>query len=387
MSQNISEELDKYKILQKLNDDKAEIYYEAIVFLGVLIPIGIISNLHVLLIYYFKKPNNSTRIFVCFLAANDLVACAFCFPFNIVSYMNPLTYYDDPSCRIFFFLGGCVLIGSALTLLAIAIERYRKICKPFLTQVSLTRAKLMCAIVLALAVLGSIPLLVLYGSTEISTTYPNITGYECHVHVELRDSAFQMIHGGLLLIASFVCCVALTVLYILIGVRIWKHQAKMRKNKVLNISVVQDEDRSQNKETDKAETVSIQTTSGFVEARQPDIQNDESRRSESSEQETNFPLSTDKSKQDQEQLDKFKQMKRTTYMFTWVTALYVIGILPFPIVRLYQVFNTDWHNDNSHYALVTIFLNNVINSFVYTICDSNYRKELKSFYGKILWRN
>ena len=404
MSQNFSTELKRFATLQDLNDNKAKIYYGGIMFLAVLILPGVIGNLHVLFIYIFKKPQNNTKIFVCFLAVIDMVSCTICFPFNIVTCLYPLMYYDNVSCKIFNFLNSFVLIGSALSLLVIAIERYRKICRPFLPQITLKHAKMLCGLVLTLTVLFSTPILHLYGSTEIATKHPNITGFECYVQAELQDTAFQMIHGGFILVVSLGCCSSLTVLYILIGIQIWQQQAKMRNKKILSTSIGQNSDRVPVKETYHLEKKHIKTvTDGCVSSTMElDLQTEDSNQPESSEQETSFTLSSNKSKQKhgkqklvdrKKELDKFNQMKKTTYMFIWITLFYILSYIPYPILRLYQIFNKDWYNSLSHsdlvifhFALTTLFLNNVVNSFIYMICDSSYRRELISFYSRIFCR-
>ena len=386
MSQNFSAEYDTLAILQNLNDDKAKIWYGAIIFMGILCLVGVVGNLHVLIIH-LRLPKSNVKIFICFLAVIDLVSCGIDIPFNIVMCSYPLMYYNDASCKIFKYLGGCVLVGTGLLLLTIAVERYRKICKPFSRQVSLKQVKILCVVVLAVAVLLPTHALFLYGSTEVSTKHLNITGYECHIKAELQDTVYRHIHIGIIFTGSLGSCTALTVLYILIGVKIWQHQAKMRRIK----------ERVPSKATDQSER---KTVLEIAPESHSDTEDVASNQSETSEQDTSFTSSSHKCNQTHKRQnaveineDQFNQMKRTTYMFILISSFCILSFIPYPALRIYQFFNKDWYDslnlselNGVNVALSTYFLNNVVNIFVYIGCDPSFRRNLISCYSNIFCR-
>ncbi|XP_052271354.1 neuropeptide FF receptor 2-like [Dreissena polymorpha] len=141
MSFNQSEEVGVNVTLDQLNSEVVATKYGAIIILGILIPLGVIGNGHVLHFYIFKKKNTNTRVFVCCLAVIDFVASSICFPWVISFNFNPLESYSDAFCKILYILNYFLAVGEVLMLLVIAVERYRKICEPFKPQITLKQAK------------------------------------------------------------------------------------------------------------------------------------------------------------------------------------------------------------------------------------------------------
>ena len=409
--------------LKELNDAVAKIYYGADILLGVLILPGMIGNLHVLQIYIFKKPKNNTRIYVCFLAIIDLLSCGVAFPYNIVNCLLPYMFYSDFACKFFTFLNGFVTMGSALSLLVIAIERYRKICTPFKTQFTIKHAKLSCILVVIVTSILSTPVIFLYGSTKIPTIHPAFYGYECFVYTELRSTAYPMIYNGSILAISAALSTILIILYMLIGIHLWRQQVKMKRNKKNNLGDIRESQEtsmqvrlptissSDNKEnmpnckqtcknnlpTKYDSHLSDDKPKPYNLDLDNNIQNDTRTKACVTRPTCNImdlPESLPTQPTGMKTRNKSKQTSQMTYMFFIITLCYFLSYIPYPILRLYQIFNMDWYLSLDlpgliafHTALCGLFINNVVNSFIYTVCDRHYREELKGFYAKLLCRN
>ena len=423
--------------LKDLNDEVAEIYYGADILFGILILPGVIGNIHVLQIYILKKPASNTRVYVCFLAIIDLLACGASMPFSIYNCLLPYMFYNDFACKLGIFLNGFVTLGSAISLLVITIERYRKICTPFKPQVTIKYAKLSCVLVVIVTCIFNLPIPFLYGSTRIPTVHPDFYGYECFVHYELRATNYPTIYNGGILLLTVSLCTIMIILYTLIGIHLWRQQKKMNRSKSkkytstdnqpstqteISSTAVSDSQTSSHHSSNKdspetpeplehgtkpkldTTTVSkdMRPNEGILNRSSTQI-GSASKHSCSTSKETGHPTTSNNkgskpgqkiTRQKSTVRDKLDQAKRTTYMFFLITLFYLFSYIPYPILRLYQVLNIDWYLGLSlpglitfHTALGSLYINNVVNSFIYTVCDRQYRQELKKFYATLFCRN
>ncbi|XP_060552853.1 muscarinic acetylcholine receptor M3-like [Ruditapes philippinarum] len=194
--------------------------------------LGIVGNVHVLLVYLFRmKKATSHRIFIIALAILDLTSCLVSMPFIIADMFLRLTFNSSITCRIFRFLLYFFAGSSGFVLLPIAIDRYLKTCRPFGQQIDPQRAKKLCAFVLMFCIFSFWPIPVLYGETTVITHNPNITGVSCYIDDAYKDTFYLTYWNGLMLIMAIVMVFCLVILYCMIGKSI-RHHVKA-KNKLL----------------------------------------------------------------------------------------------------------------------------------------------------------
>ncbi|XP_076437903.1 gastrin/cholecystokinin type B receptor-like [Babylonia areolata] len=225
---------DKEQLLQSINDLKAMHLLPAILVTLVLMLVGLLSNPLAIYIYGWRWQSSSTKIFLFALAVIDLLNCLITIPTEVLSMRN---YYDFPSdalCKVSRFITYVMNNATVVIFLAIAVDRYTRICHPYRTAVSARGAKAACGVGLALGVTVSWPALLLYGRIELqipARLNPPVfvTGAMCFVHKDMEK--YSLAFFVYLCSAFFVCVLILVVLYTLIGRVILRRKRMLRQRK------------------------------------------------------------------------------------------------------------------------------------------------------------
>ncbi|XP_060555132.1 uncharacterized protein LOC132716012 [Ruditapes philippinarum] len=218
------------EILNELNDEKARTLIPAMVFCALLMAIGTLGNILVVFFYGFKSKTTSATCFILALAIFDLVACLFGIPIEITDMRLFYLFKSVTACRLLVFVNHFAVIASAFTLCFIAIDRYRRICKPFDKQMSVKRARIICGICAGLGVILGWPSVALYTveKVDIATIYNNepvvITGYDCtSVKAEVY-SPYLWTYSVIQFVGFLGITTALIVCYFLVGRQLFKHK-------------------------------------------------------------------------------------------------------------------------------------------------------------------
>lgn len=120
-----------------LNSQRAEFLTVNTVILGVYLVIGVLGNSLVFYIYKFCITKHRTdRFFIPYLAVSDALSCIVGSGFGLALNLLPIRFSGDALCKGLWFLTKWSTLVSALMLLLIAIERYKKVCKPFGPQMT-----------------------------------------------------------------------------------------------------------------------------------------------------------------------------------------------------------------------------------------------------------
>lgn len=213
---------DENLILQQLNNDEAFLLLPVTAYVLALMVVGIFGNLLVLYIYKFRFRRSSSRAFILCLAMLDLVTCIFGIPFHIMDINFPYLFVWDIPCKVLCYFLTSTIFSAVFVLVLISIERYRKICLPFEKQISDIGTKRICTGCIVAAVILSSPALLFYGVSTFDTKVMNVTGTECYINDNYKDSIFPLIFDGVFLLIFLVSTCTLTVLYTKIGLTVWR---------------------------------------------------------------------------------------------------------------------------------------------------------------------
>jgi hypothetical protein len=219
---NISE------ILTRLNAEEAIRRLPVVIFILILMIIGVFGNLHVLYIYYRKFNVSTYRISVLSLATIDIISCCVSMPFEIADELNPYIFKAEIACKIFRFLNTCLAMATALMLVVIASERYRRICKPYGNQMTEKQSRYWLIGVVCFAICASLPALYVYGRKTIDIPGETIKGSECTWSDSVEGKAIGYIYYAWGLLVIIVCMVLLVILYSLVGVHLRTHTIKVQ---------------------------------------------------------------------------------------------------------------------------------------------------------------
>lgn len=329
----ISEELKGVNVtLEILNEQLVRRNYGGIALLICFSVFGLLGNIHVLYIYANQYKKSNYRIFVLFLAIIDVINCTIVAPLVITYLFFPLTFPSDAFCKTFRTILYFMAISSTLSLVAIAIDRYRKICHPFKEQFTTKHVKLLCLGSLFVALLITWPAPILWGLSTVQSGIPGITGKRCFTSDDFKSSAinFQGLYNATLILFYFIVSSTLIIIYIHIG-------RYIRKN---------------NEFRDAQRRMSIKYEEEAVKA-------------------------------------AGNSARKSTVTLSAVTITYVLSALPHHLLAtlIFLVPNFDCNlsliGSQVYYTFIwSYFINSVVNPLIYGIRDRKFRFAVKSLYRK-----
>ncbi|GAB1598376.1 C3a anaphylatoxin chemotactic receptor-like [Argonauta hians] len=179
----------------------------ALIFLTVMMPIGVLGNLFVLYIYGCRLKKSPLNMFIFILAIYDILSCLFGIPLEITSILYTFRYPSSILCKLDKLMVFFTCTSSELTLLAISLERYNKVCRFNKFQLGICHAKLAAIPINIIAILISIPPIVYFNKVDYKgmSICMNIVPY----------SKLQHYFIGLLIL-NFIIIILMLILYILV---------------------------------------------------------------------------------------------------------------------------------------------------------------------------
>ena len=173
------------EVLTELNRRKVLDLSPIIVTVSCLMVFGLVGNTSVLLFFRRKARKDTPSFFIMTLAVVDWIVCLY-ISLTIAELTTIYSFKNDIACKIYVISKIFASLFSAFILLTIAAYRYRKICSPFKSQLTLRGAKIAVGCDLLLALVLSVPQFFLFGSVkgELPNDF-NITviGYDCGMRV------------------------------------------------------------------------------------------------------------------------------------------------------------------------------------------------------------
>ena len=214
--------MDTHNPLEDLNDKESSIYVLPIGYVCVVMTCGIIGNGIVLLVYKAKMRKSSNyRLFVLTLACLDVVA-SLGMPGLIVDMLVPFMFYNSVACKLLRYGYHVISCASSMVHLLIGVERYRRICGPLQTQMSLRTASVALAFIFLLALTVSVPALFIYGTYTFIIQGSNITAFQCHIDNKYIHTSYPLGYDITLLVLLILTVLSLAICYVQIGRRLLK---------------------------------------------------------------------------------------------------------------------------------------------------------------------
>ena len=200
---------------EHLTEDLAKTVLPVTIFIGIEAIIGFIGNILILIVYAKWYVHCNFRYLVLNLAVYDLTSTITTLPGEMFSQLNWYTYQHAWICKLKSYFNVFTAWGSAFTLLVLAFDRYRKICRPLRWQIHPSFALRLCGCGIALAMLVSLPITILWGKQNYPYTVNGITLNVsiCEKSGEYADGEYPFIYVicvyilpiGLMMLAICVC--------------------------------------------------------------------------------------------------------------------------------------------------------------------------------------
>lgn len=192
---------------------KTTVNYYGLIYTILLFVIGIPGNVIVFFVYSKKLRKNSTTIFILVLAVFDLINCTVTLPTEIVMLLDPFVFHIGPVCKMSRFTTYTCNGAAAVILAAIAIDRYKRVCRPHGKQITTVRAKRMAFLALIVSVSFTWLSLVIYG---LRTVIVNTPGRNISLRIcEIDDSHVLTVYP--LIYYSYMCFSTCGIYFILLS--------------------------------------------------------------------------------------------------------------------------------------------------------------------------
>lgn len=214
-------------LFDEVHQEHMEIFIYPFVFLVIYMVVGFIGNSIVIYIFTVKWKLTKTTVFILTLAGVDLMSCLVNMPSEAAILWHPIDFDHDVMCKISRYTTFIASASSSFVLIAISIDRYLMVCRPFLgRELGVRYAKKTCIVALMLGIIATCPSLIFYGTYtyHIDKTDPDtgelvkIESKTCLIknfyveHYRLPAGFYFFLLG-----AHVIMFVILTMLYLLIG--------------------------------------------------------------------------------------------------------------------------------------------------------------------------
>ncbi|KAK6186823.1 hypothetical protein SNE40_006093 [Patella caerulea] len=356
--------------LSELEDREAIMKLPAILFIGILLLIGLMGNFLVCAVYHLKFPPSTSKYFIMTLAIFDLLNCTIAIPAEMADLRFDYHFNSPDVCRVMRLTISFSTSASAGILLAIATDRYRKICHPFERQMNSRETKLGIFLAIFGALMVSWPATLLYGrSTRI---IEGVRVADCAFDDSVRNTCYPQIYIAILTAMCLTSMGVLIVLYTLIILRVWK-QKKLRAR--FQSPVISEPVNSSRcdcfKKLNCFDSLDSRSASTEVDIYNVDQSMMEEKRKSNSNQ---------------------NHSVRTTLMLLLVTAVFIISFIPYFALQILKnaVTNFEQNLHCNHVAMVaykfflrSFFINSAVNPIIYSFFNTQFRLECKEFLKRV----
>ena len=218
--------------LEVLNDENVYLMIPVIVYIAVLMVTGSIGNILVCVYYGCKTRFNTNSLFIISLAVFDLIVCMFTMPIEIVNMRFFYKFVNGVVCKSARLFNHFAANGSATVLLVIAIDRYRRICRPLRPQLEMKQAKIAVLGAGAVSLVLSWPAAILYELVPENITYSSdntaiiVTASICTTVEDDIYRSYLWVFYGIQFVLFTGSSIVLFTLYTLVGREIFKFKKR-----------------------------------------------------------------------------------------------------------------------------------------------------------------
>ncbi|XP_060574854.1 alpha-2Db adrenergic receptor-like [Ruditapes philippinarum] len=422
-------------LLEKINREEVLRQVPLITFLIILAIIGTLGNLLVCYVYTKKYSASNCRTFIIVLSAVDVFVCAVIIPFEIMVLMREYNFKHAWICKVSVFLNTWLTLTAGCLLLAIAIDRYRKVCRPFSWQITHVAARNMCIMAGLLGLAFSWISPVIYGAQKSTHSVYNITISQCTETYAMQLTVWPLINNISFAVLFIGALTGIVVMYCFIAIRVRQHIERKsmflpnRQTYIVNDAEVSEMTIMSGKVAvrRKAKLVEDDTSDGLF--RSSDSLDRKGVNETSEPEKTSLVLcSVDRVKSENRSVNRKsvisrmlsfgrhslsltkslststtnsvrqniridpeaqRQKQRTAYIMFLISLAFIISYLPLICLLLIRVSDSTFVpslNDTERavykFCLRSYYINCVVNPFIYGLWDSIFRKSCRNIVCK-----
>ncbi|XP_045188136.2 type-1 angiotensin II receptor-like [Mercenaria mercenaria] len=390
-------------LAEQLNDEFTQAILPVTIIVGIEVVFGFVGNLLVIYVFLFHYRVCTFRYFVLCLAFIDITCCITTMSGEVVTQLYWYVYPVRELCKIKSFFNVFTVTAEALCLVTIALDRYRKVCRPFGWQLKPRVAIYLCVIYYIIALCVALPTPFFWGLHSETKIYRNtsITVILCE-----KDEAFMQTDYPMGYISSVgaiisVLLVLMFVQYVFVAIKLLKErQQRMKSGKpttktssstastshcTIATSGIRSTENTRSNDSaisvcdDK--TDEIVTSAAFIES---DIRTDKKETIHSEK-----PKKTKTRKQRATKREVAIRVRRNTLImfiltltFIVTTVLYFVLITFIASSKNILQYLSDGQKAVYFFFLRLYFINHIINPAVYGLLDPQFQSALRKIKKK-----
>lgn len=218
-SSNISYIVDG-PIISSIQNTQFLILLPSFVYTAILMLVGMPGNFIVIIVYLLKMTKTTSRHFIISLAVCDFVNCAFGMPVELSLLWNFYNFDYPILCKVSRFSTFFMNNTSACVLIAIAVDRFRRVCRPLRPNMTVKHSKIICISVTIVSMISAFPALFIYGTKTILRAGPlnntRLVLKTCYVD-DSTGPLLPLVFNLYMLIIVILMFIPLAVMYALVG--------------------------------------------------------------------------------------------------------------------------------------------------------------------------
>ncbi|XP_062575877.1 cholecystokinin receptor type A-like [Saccostrea cucullata] len=369
--------------------------------------IGVTGNCSIIVIYFYRIKERGERYFIPLLALVDLVGSLTIAPFYVIGNLYFYVYPNDNVCRILSFFQFLVTGISAHVLLLISIQRYLLVCRPFGPRMTHFWKRVSFALVCIFSLAYSVPVLKTSGVKIMDDIYMNQTISTRVCKFSVANSTGVVAYFGLLVLISVLNIVMTAGFYSPV-----LRQLRLSKNIIFSTCTPLDKKRCNQYYSFSGSSVSNsagEETDHYVnEPSHPTTEHHSEKSIPTGTETKNVSISQDNSSQTKSEETRaeipnnvttmdirfrpqnVRLQRRISIMFLVVIVTYILSYIP-PLILLLLTYTIKDFN----YITLTkgetltwiylprlLFINHVVNPFIYGYFDAKYREQLRNCFRR-----
>lgn len=375
-----------------------------IVCMAVVCIVGILGNILTIVFYVSKSKRRASNLQITGLATADLLVCIMIIP-NLIEMAVNVKYTQSIPCKLTHFFGLWTIAVSCFILWLIALDRYRKICKPFAKQMTVKTTKYSIAAIVIGSFVLSVRNFVNFTNTEVEVKVSEgnrkVIGHYCTT----RDDPGYRISVSVFYVADFlfviVCLVTIIVTYSCVICSLVKLKRKNGRSLYKTHSTsARCENTSVKDESD--------ITCGYSDTLNPPLSGQGPTVLSNSSVDVNHPAQTttlsnvgtfnknslrrtvtklNARKRKRKMAARTASERKLTFMMLAVSVLFLLCFIPFFVIKIIMrlVLKSGVESELTvgiQFALKLVYVNSVFNPIIYCFFNPQFRKYLKRVFQK-----
>ncbi|KAK6183723.1 hypothetical protein SNE40_011148 [Patella caerulea] len=198
-------------------------------FIVAMMCISLFGNGVTCFIYGYKLRQTVTRNFIFTLSMLDLMSSVICMPIEIYIVAEITTFKYSELCKFSRYITYVSHSATSLVLLAIALDRYYKVCRPLQPFFNVRTSRIYCSIAILFSFVLAWPSIVLYGTNSI----PEINGTTCSISEDMATTSYPLIFYILYTSCFLFVALSMSIIYVRIikQMRLLKQKQNLRRSR------------------------------------------------------------------------------------------------------------------------------------------------------------